>query len=102
MTDSADVCRLDVWLWRARFAPTRSEAAARVEAGRIRLTRAGIQTRMSKPGFRVRTGDVLMLMRGPELVEVRILALGKRRGPPAEAAALYEDLNRPPLASPDG
>jgi len=90
MSESAELCRLDVWLWRARFAPTRSEAAARIEAGRIRLTRAGIQTRMSKPGFRVRTGDVLMLMRGAELVEVRILAIGKRRGPPAEAAGLYE------------
>ena len=90
MTDSDEVCRLDVWLWRARFAPTRSEAAARIEAGRIRLTRAGTQTRMSKPGFRVRVGDVLMLMRGTELIEVRILAPGKRRGPPAEAAGLYE------------
>lgn len=92
MTGSAEVCRLDVWLWRARFTPTRSEAATRIEAGRIRLTRAGIQTRMSKPGFRVRPGDVLVLMRGAELVEVRILALGKRRGPPAEAAGLYEGI----------
>ncbi len=90
MSGTEEACRLDVWLWRARFAPTRSEAAARIEAGRIRLTRAGIQSRMSKPGFRVRQGDVLLLMRGPDLVEVRILAFGKRRGPPAEAAGLYE------------
>lgn len=90
MKENAEICRLDVWLWRARFAPTRSEAAARIEAGRIRLTRAGTQSRMSKPGFRVRQGDVLMLMRGADLVEVRILEFGKRRGPPAEAAGLYE------------
>ena len=90
MSGTEAACRLDVWLWRARFAPTRSEAAARIEAGRIRLTRAGTQSRMSKPGFRVRQGDMLMLMRGTDLVEVRILEFGKRRGPPAEAAGLYE------------
>lgn len=90
MSGTEEACRLDVWLWRARFAPTRSEAAARIEAGRIRLTRAGTQSRMSKPGFRVRQGDMLMLMRGTDLVEVRILEFGKRRGPPAEAAGLYE------------
>ena len=90
MSDSAEICRLDVWLWRARLSPTRTEAARIIEKGRVRLTRAGQQARMSKAGFRVRHGDVLLMMRGPDPVEVRVLAFGKRRGPPAEAAGLYE------------
>jgi ribosome-associated heat shock protein Hsp15 len=102
MTDGADICRLDVWLWRARLSPTRTEAARIIEKGRVRLSRAGQQTRMSKPGYRVRSGDILTLMRGERLVEARILAFGTRRGPPAEAAGLYEDLARPAAQTPDG
>lgn len=102
MTDSPEICRLDVWLWRARLSPTRTEAARIIEKGRVRLTRAGQQTRMSKPGYRVRPGDIVTLMRGERLVEARIVAFGTRRGPPAEAAGLYDDLTRPPPDSPDG
>ena len=36
---SEDACRVDVWLWRARFFKTRSLAAKFVEEGRVRLTR---------------------------------------------------------------
>lgn len=102
MTDSPDICRLDVWLWRARLSGTRTEAAKTIEKGRVRLSRAGQQARISKAGYRVRPGDVVTLMRGERLVEARIVAFGTRRGPPAEAASLYEDLTRPPLESPDG
>ena len=90
MTHSPEICRLDVWLWRARLSPTRTEAARIIEKGRVRLTRAGQQARMSKAGYRVRPGDVLLPMRGPDPIEVRVMSLGKRRGPPAEAAGLYE------------
>jgi len=102
MSDSAEICRLDVWLWRARLSPTRTEAARIIEKGRVRLSRAGQQARMSKAGYRVRPGDVVTLMRGERLVEARIVGFGTRRGPPAEAAGLYEDLSRPPLEGADG
>ena len=102
MSDSAEICRLDVWLWRARLSPTRTEAARIIEKGRVRLSRGGQQTRMSKPGFRVRPDDILTFMRGERLVEARVIALGTRRGPPAEAAGLYEDLARPAAQTPDG
>lgn len=74
------------------MARTRPEAAALVEAGRIRLTRDGRQARISKPGYRVRAGDLLIMVRGERLIEARILAIGSRRGPAGEAAGLYEDL----------
>ncbi len=38
---SEDACRLDVWLWRARFFKTRGLAARFLEDGRVRLTRRG-------------------------------------------------------------
>ncbi|MFN9939097.1 MAG: S4 domain-containing protein, partial [bacterium] len=42
-------CRIDVWLWRARFATTRALAAAMVERGAVRLTHNGVPTRLDKP-----------------------------------------------------
>jgi ribosome-associated heat shock protein Hsp15 len=102
LTAPDEICRLDVWLWRARLSGTRTEAARTIEKGRVRLSRAGQQTRMSKPGYRVRPGDIVTLMRGERLVEARIVGFGSRRGPPAEAAGLYEDLNRAAPDAPDG
>lgn len=85
-------CRLDVWLWRARFARTRALAAAMVESGAVRLTHAGTQMRSDRPGRAVRAGDVLTFALAGRLHDVRIVALGVRRGPPEEARALYERL----------
>ena len=49
-------CRIDVWLWRARFAKSRSLAAAMVERGAVRLTHNGLQTRLDKPSRTVHVG----------------------------------------------
>jgi ribosome-associated heat shock protein Hsp15 len=82
-------CRIDVWLWRARFAKTRSLAAAMVERGAVRLTHNGVQTRLDKPSRSVHVGDTLVFAVGGRLFDLTVLSLGERRGPPAEAAALY-------------
>lgn len=84
-----DACRIDVWLWRARFFKTRTLAAQVVEAGRIRLTRGGVSSRADKPARLVRIGDELVFAIAGRLTAVRIEALGERRGPPAEGRALY-------------
>ena len=39
---SEETCRIDVWLWRARFLKTRALAAKFVEDGRVRLERPGL------------------------------------------------------------
>jgi ribosome-associated heat shock protein Hsp15 len=83
-------CRIDVWLWRARFARTRSLAAAMVERGAVRLTHNGTQTRLDKPGRTVHVGDRLIFAVGGRLVDLTVLSPGERRGPPVEAAALYQ------------
>lgn len=82
-------CRIDLWLWRARFAKTRTLAAAMVECGAVRLTHNGVQTRLDKPSRTVHVGDALVFALGGRLLELRVLQTGERRGPPAEARALY-------------
>jgi ribosomal 50S subunit-recycling heat shock protein len=89
---SEEACRCDVWLWRARFFRTRSLAAKFVDEGRVRLTRAGQESRLDKPGRPVKMGDALVFALGGRLTAVRVEALGERRGPPAEARALYSPL----------
>ncbi|MEQ8604983.1 MAG: RNA-binding S4 domain-containing protein [Marivibrio sp.] len=91
--------RLDKWLWHARFFKTRTLAGDVAAGGRIRLNRRPI----SKPGQAVRVGDVLTFPQGPHVRVIEIQALSDRRGPAAEAQALYRDLDPPALkrADPD-
>lgn len=85
----SETCRIDVWLWRARFVKTRSLAAAVVASGAIRLTHNGAQVRLDKPGRPVRVGDRLTFALNGRLHDLTVEALGERRGPPTEARALY-------------
>jgi ribosome-associated heat shock protein Hsp15 len=84
-----DGCRIDVWLWRARFFKTRSLAARIVEDRGVRLARGGARTPIDKPSRAVRRGDVLTFAQGPRWLVVKVEALGDRRGPATEARALY-------------
>ena len=89
---SEDACRVDVWLWRARFFKTRTQAARMVEEGRVRLVRGDAEARLDKPSRTVRPGDGLVMALGGRLIAVKVEAPGHRRGPPAEARSLYSDL----------
>jgi ribosome-associated heat shock protein Hsp15 len=87
-----DACRIDVWLWRARFFKTRTLAAQIVESGRVHLTRGQVRTRVDKPSRSVKVGDELVFAIAGRLTAVRVGDLGTRRGPPAEARALYSPM----------
>ncbi|HEY9217529.1 MAG TPA: RNA-binding S4 domain-containing protein [Phenylobacterium sp.] len=89
---SDDGCRVDVWLWRARFFKTRSLAARFVDEGRVRMTRSGVETRLDKPSRTIKVGDGLVFAIGGRLVAVAVAALGERRGPASEARELYAPL----------
>lgn len=89
MSEAAGV-RVDVWLWRARFFKSRSMATRFVETGSVRLGRAGTTVRIEKASVMVKPSDVLTLSLHSGVRQVRIASLGVRRGPPAEAQALYE------------
>ncbi len=90
-----DACRIDVWLWRARFFKTRSLAARIVEEGGVRLTRGGARTPVHKASRTVRSGDVLAFAQGPRWLAVKVEALGERRGPAPEARTLYSVMDEP-------
>ncbi len=90
MTEEA--CRIDVWLWRARFFKTRSLAARIVEDGGVRLVRGQSRAPVEKPSRAVRAGDVLMFAQGSRWLAVKVEALGGRRGPVVEARCLYSVL----------
>jgi ribosome-associated heat shock protein Hsp15 len=79
--------RLDQWLWFARFAKSRSLAARLCTAGVVAIN--GVAAR--KPNQTVRVGDVVVVPQGGWLRTVRVLALGVRRGPAAEARLLYAE-----------
>jgi ribosome-associated heat shock protein Hsp15 len=83
--------RIDKWLWQARFFKTRSLAARVVAEGKVRRN----AERVEKPAQAVGSGDTLTFPQGNRIRVVRILAIGTRRGPAAEAQALYDDLAPP-------
>ncbi len=90
MSEAEGACRLDVWLWRARFFKTRALAARFLEEGRVRLTRPeSAEVRVDKASRVVRPGDSLVFAVGGRLVAVTVQALGERRGPASEARTLY-------------
>ncbi len=85
--------RLDKWLWCARFMKLRAGCARWVAEGSVRINRQPTD----KPHARLRPGDVLTLPTSAGVRVVRVVALARRRGPPAEARALYEELMEPGL-----
>lgn len=80
--------RLDKWLWQARFFKSRTLASRLCAEGRVRIGGRVVD----KAHHPVRVGDVLTFPQARTVRAVRVLALGTRRGPPAEARRLYDDL----------
>tara|TARA_B100000575_G_scaffold274718_1_gene258681 strand:- start:1420 stop:1836 length:417 start_codon:yes stop_codon:yes gene_type:complete len=83
--------RLDKWLWYARFFRTRSLATKLISSGKLRIN--GEVT--SKPHRQAQIGQVLTFAQGPYIRVIQIDEIGNCRGPAAEAATLYTDLDPP-------
>jgi len=83
--------RLDQWLWFARLAKSRSLAARLCVTGAVTVN----QIAVSKANHLVRIGDTVTVPQGAVRRSVRLVALGIRRGPPAEARLLYEEVAAP-------
>jgi ribosome-associated heat shock protein Hsp15 len=79
---------LDKWLWCARFMRARTDCAALVAQGSIRINRQPTE----KAHARLRVGDVLTVPVHGAVRVVRVAALATRRGPAQEARALYEEI----------
>ncbi len=89
---SAERIRLDKWLWQARFAKSRTLAARLVAEGHVRVN--GKRAENAAKG--VVEGDVLTVAAPHGTLLVRVVRLGERRGPAAEARTLYRDLGATP------
>jgi ribosome-associated heat shock protein Hsp15 len=83
--------RLDQWLWFARLVKSRSRAARLCIAGEVTVNQLIIR----KANYVVRIGDVIAMSAGGFVRVVRLLGLGCRRGPAAEARRLYEEIGPP-------
>ena len=94
----ADSLRLDKFLWFARIVKTRALAQALAEQGRIRIGGRLID-RAHAP---VRVGDVLSFAHRGAVRVLKVETLPTRRGPPAEARALYSEVPEGPLTSEGG
>ena len=87
--DVTHAMRLDRFLWHARLARTRSAAQAIACDGHLRLDGRAVE-RAAAP---VRVGNILTFAQGARVRVVRVEALPKRRGPPLEARACYQELD---------
>ena len=85
--------RIDKWLWHARTVRTRTDAAALVEAGHVRLNSA----RVTAPGHPVRRGDVITLALDRSVLVLEVLDFAEKRGGAADARALYRRVTPAPV-----
>lgn len=86
MDETDTKCRLDKWLWAARFFKTRSLATGAIETGKVHVDGDRV-----KPAKEVHIGQIIHIRNRDFEIEVNVLALSNmRRGAP-EAALLYTE-----------
>ena len=84
--NSLDKCRLDKWLWAARFFKTRSIAADAVDSGKVR-----VDGDRAKPAKEVKVSMLINIRNKDVEIECEVSGLSNiRRGSP-EAALLYTE-----------
>ncbi len=84
--EAEDKCRLDKWLWAARFFKTRSLATTAIDTGKVHVDGDRV-----KPAKEVHIGQVIHIRNRDFEIEVNVQALSNvRRGAP-EAALLYAE-----------
>lgn len=87
MANEDDIkCRLDKWLWAARFFKTRSLATAAIETGKVHVDGDRV-----KPAKEVKTGQIVHIRNRDFEIEVNVLALSNIRKGAPEAALLYSE-----------
>ena len=86
MGDAGAKCRLDKWLWAARFFKTRRLAVEAIQGGKVRIGDA-----TAKPAKDVRAGDRLTITVGQVTWTVDVLGVNDHRRPAPEAQLLYAE-----------
>jgi len=70
----SESCRIDKWLWAARFFKTRGLARDAVAGGKVELNGHSV-----KPGRNVKPGDRLLIQRGDERWLIKVEDIADRR-----------------------
>jgi ribosome-associated heat shock protein Hsp15 len=83
---SGSTCRLDRWLWAARFYKTRALATDAVLGGHVHVNEARV-----KPAKEIRPGDTIAIRIGTVEWIVVVAAVADKRGPASIAQTLYEE-----------
>jgi len=87
--DSApDKCRIDKWLWAARFFKTRNIASDAIAKNRVQV--GGQRVKASRT---VAPGDHVSVEKGPYRFDVTVLGITDQRRGAVEAQALYAELD---------
>ena len=86
MTELALKCRLDKWLWAARFFKTRSLATTAIDTGKVHVDGDRV-----KPAKELHIGQIIHMRNRDFEVEVSVLALANIRKGAPEAALLYSE-----------
>jgi ribosome-associated heat shock protein Hsp15 len=86
MSEQDNKCRLDKWLWAARFFKTRSLATDAIDTGKIHVDGDRV-----KPAKEVRLGQVIHIRRKELEMEVVVRGLSTQRRSAPEAVLLYEE-----------
>ena len=79
-------CRLDKWLWAARFFKTRSLATTAIDAGKVHVDGDRV-----KPAKEVHIGQVIHIRNRDFEIEVNVRGLSNVRKGAPEAALLYSE-----------
>ena len=79
-------CRLDKWLWAARFFKTRSLATTAIDTGKVHVDGDRV-----KPAKEVHIGQVIYIRNRDFEIEVNVQALSNIRKGAPEAALLYSE-----------
>lgn len=79
-------CRLDKWLWAARFFKTRNLATAAIETGKVHVDGDRV-----KPAKEMQVGQIISIKTRDFEIEVSVCVLSSIRRGAAEAATLYKE-----------
>jgi ribosome-associated heat shock protein Hsp15 len=85
-SSAAEKCRVDKWLWAARFFKTRALASRACDLGRIQVNAVRV-----KPAREVRAADRLRIENDGGAFTVDVVEVSDVRGPAARAQALYRE-----------
>lgn len=82
-------CRLDKWLWAARFYKTRSLSVVAIDGGKVR-----VDGERTKPAKDVKLGQLISIRHKDFEIELTVIALSNIRRSASEAQLLYQETEK--------